>query len=136
MRCSATTSQGAPCRRPSLANAQLCAAHAGRCGARPGNRNALRHGLYSKQLTPEEQLDLAAASVAESLGDEIPMTRLMILRALRQRDPSPGVYTRLVGSLCRQLRLQRQLSGQAANSLASALARVIDEVASELGLDE
>ena len=136
MQCSATTRHGAPCKRRALVDGQLCAAHAGRCGASPGNRNALRHGLYSKQLTSEEQFNLVEASTTESLSDEIGMTRLMILRALRQRDPSPGVYTRLVGSLCRQLRLQRQLSGQNADSLAEALAKVVGEMGNELGVGQ
>ena len=136
MRCSATARHGAPCRRPALVDGQLCAAHAGRCGARPGNRNAVRHGLYSKQLTPEEQFDLVDASTIESLSDEIGMTRLMILRALRQQDPSAQTYTRLVGSLCRQLHLQRQLTGQAAEGLAQALAALLDELATNMGLIE
>ena len=104
MGCEAVTRQGTPCRRPALEDASLCASHAGRCGARPGNRNALRHGLYSRQLTPEEQVDLVAAKASEGLDEEIAVTRLMIVRALRQQDAPPTAYARLVEALCRQLR--------------------------------
>jgi hypothetical protein len=135
MQCEATTSEGQPCKRDALADGTVCASHAGRCGAPFGNRNALRHGLYSRLLTPEEQFDLLTASAADGLDDEIGMTRLLILRALRDQEAPPEVYTRLVESLCRQLRLRRALSGKGSDELAESLARVLSEVAAELGLD-
>ena len=134
MRCEAMTRQGVPCARPALRDGRVCANHAGRCGARPGNRNALRHGLYSRLLTPEERVELAAARAVEGLDEEIALTRLMILRMLREQGAEPAVYTRLVEALCRQLRLRRQLDGAAADSLAAALAQVLDALATELGL--
>ncbi|HZU05895.1 MAG TPA: hypothetical protein VFB73_07975 [Chloroflexota bacterium] len=134
MRCEAVTRRGRPCRREALAGGRVCASHAGRCGARPGNRNALRHGLYSQQLTPEERLALATARAVEGLDEEIAVTRLMILRALRQQNTPPATYVRLVEALCRQLRVQRQLRGGSAEGLAAALGKVLDEVANELGL--
>ena len=136
MRCAAATRQGRPCARRALANASVCASHAGRCGARPGNRNGLRHGLYSRQLSPEERFNLALARGTEGLDEEIAMTRLMIQRLVREQDPSPAAYTRLVEALCRQLRIQRQLSGAGANALADALARLLEEIASASGLGE
>jgi hypothetical protein len=134
MRCKATTHEGKPCKNAALAKRRLCASHAGRCGARPGNRNALRHGLYSSHLTPEEKLDLVAAWAVEGVDEEIAVTRLMILHTLRQQDPSAEAYTRLVEALCRQLRLQRQLDGTNADDLAGALGAVIDAMGTELGL--
>ncbi len=134
MRCEATTRKGTPCTQTALTGEQVCASHAGRCGARPGNRNALRHGLYSRHLTPEEKLDLVAARAMEGLDEEIAVTRLMILRALRQHDAPPAAYARLADALCHQLRMRRQFDGQGADSLAGAVAAVLDELASELGL--
>lgn len=134
MRCAAATRQGRPCARRALADAPVCASHAGRCGARPGNRNGLRHGLYSRQLPPEERLDLALARATEGLDDEIAMTRLMILRVVREQDPSPATYTRLIEALCSQLRIQRQLGGAGANALADALGRLLEEIADSMGL--
>ena len=135
MRCEATTRKGEPCTQRALADDTVCASHAGRCGARPGNRNALRHGLYSRTLTPEEKLDLMAARAVEGVDEEIAVTRLMILRALRQQDAPSEAYARLVEALCRQLRLQRQLDGKNADRFAGALAALFDEVATALGLD-
>jgi hypothetical protein len=134
MRCKATTHEGTLCKNAALAKRRLCASHAGRCGARPGNRNALRHGLYSRHLTPEEKLDLAAARAVEGVAEEIAITRLMILRALRQQNPPAEAYARLVEALCRQLRVQRQLDGTNADGLAGALGAVIDAMGAEVGL--
>ena len=134
MRCEAKTHQGTPCPRPALAGDRICASHAGRCGARPGNRNGLRHGLYSRYLTPEEKLDLVAAQAVDGVDEEIAVTRLMIVRALRQPDAPPEAYARLIEALCRQLRMRRQLSGQGVNSLAEAIGTLIDEIATELGM--
>ena len=135
MRCEAVTREGAPCERAALVGERLCASHAGRCGARPGNRNALRHGLYSRQLTPEEQRDLVIAQASEGLNEEIAITRLMIVRALREQNAPSEEYARLAEALCRQLRAQRQLTGQSADAMAGALATLLDEAATEMGLD-
>ena len=135
MRCKAITKSGKPCTQNALADTQLCASHAGRCGARPGNRNALRHGLYSRYLSPEEKLDLFAARAVRGLKQEIAVTRLMILRAIRQQDPPAEAYARLADALCRQLRTQRQLNGKSADRFADALAALFDEAATALGLD-
>jgi hypothetical protein len=134
MRCEATTHAGAPCAQPALTGERVCASHAGRCGARPGNRNALRHGLYSQCLTPDEKLDLVAARAIEGVDEEIAVTRLMILRALRQQDAPAEAYARLAEALCRQLRLRRHLDGTSADSLAGAFGTMIDEIGAELGL--
>src|SRR5579883_3619714 len=135
MRCEATTRKGTACTQPALTDGHLCASHAGRCGARPGNRNALRHGLYSRILTPEEKLDLMAARAVEGVDEEIAVTRLMILRALREQDAPAEAYARLVEALCRQLRIQRQLGGESADRFAGALAALFDEAATALGID-
>jgi hypothetical protein len=133
MRCEASTRRGVPCARPALVDQTVCASHAGRTGARPRNRNALRHGLYAQALAPEERLTLVLARAAEGMGEEIATTRLMILRALRERDASPAEYARLVDVLGKQLRVERHLRGPG-QGLAEALARVLDEMGGELGL--
>jgi hypothetical protein len=61
------------------------------------------------------------------------MTRLMIHR--QARDGSPADYARLVDALKKLLLLDRQLRGNG-DGLAAALARLLDEFATELGLGE
>ena len=48
-RCGARTRGGAPCRAPAIAGAARCRMHGGKSsGAPSANRNALKHGLYTK----------------------------------------------------------------------------------------
>jgi hypothetical protein len=51
-RCGARTRSGSPCRSPAVKGRRRCRMHGGAIGsgARPGNRNALRHGRYSREL--------------------------------------------------------------------------------------
>ncbi len=134
IRCQAITHGGVPCARAAMRGERVCASHAGRCGARPGNRNAIRHGLYSRSLSPEEKLSLAMAYRAEGVDEEIGVTRLMIARALRDPDVPPAAYAQLVHALCRQLRLQGQLSSDGRDTVAAAIGRLADTVATDLGL--
>jgi hypothetical protein len=115
-----------------MRDARLCASHSGRCGARPGNRNAIRHGLYSRSLSAEERLNLAAAYAIKGVDEEIAVTRLMIARALRQPDVPPAAYARLADTLCRQLRLQRQLTSDGGSTWQAALSTLLDTAAAAL----
>ena len=48
-------------------------------GGQPGNRNALKHGLYSRLLLPDEKKSLDRDSVGK-LDDEITMMRALLYR--------------------------------------------------------
>jgi hypothetical protein len=49
-RCGARTRAGTPCRAPAVTGKKRCRMHGGaeRSGAPSGNRNALKHGAYTK----------------------------------------------------------------------------------------
>ena len=51
-RCGARTRQGSPCRSPAVQDRKRCRMHGGAkgSGARAGNRNALKHGRYTREL--------------------------------------------------------------------------------------
>ncbi|MEQ7874332.1 HGGxSTG domain-containing protein [Sphingomonas sp. ASV193] len=64
-RCGARTRSGAPCRSPAIAGKARCRMHGGKnSGAPKGNRNAFRHGAYTKEV-------LARASEVKELRREI-----------------------------------------------------------------
>src|SRR4030042_2240032 len=56
-------------------------------GAPRGNKNALKHGFYSKVLNEAQQLDLELAGESEGLDDEIALLRVKI-KALLEKDPN------------------------------------------------
>ena len=57
-RCGARTRSGTPCRSPAVQGKRRCRMHGGAIGsgARPGNRNALRHGRYTRELIEFRQM--------------------------------------------------------------------------------
>jgi len=84
--CGAGTRAGTPCKRSPLAGKRRCLLHGGASTgagnpARPGNRNALKHGLYSKRLTDEEMAMLPLMPVG-SLDEEIRLARALLQRTL------------------------------------------------------
>lgn len=50
-RCGATTRKGTPCQAPAVAGKARCRMHGGArgTGAPRGNRNALKHGMYTRE---------------------------------------------------------------------------------------
>ena len=52
-RCGARTRSGKPCQSPAKRGKRRCRMHGGArgSGAQPGNRNALRHGHYSRDAS-------------------------------------------------------------------------------------
>jgi hypothetical protein len=57
-RCGARTRQGSPCRSPAVAGKRRCRMHGGAAGsgAPAGNRNALKHGRYSREAVEFRRL--------------------------------------------------------------------------------
>ena len=54
-RCSARTRAGGTCKSPAVRGAARCRMHGGKgSGAPNGNRNAQRHGLYTKEVLARE----------------------------------------------------------------------------------
>jgi uncharacterized protein YjcR len=56
-RCGATTRAGHPCMSPAVGGKNRCRMHGGAAGsgAPRGNRNALKHGLFTRAATDERR---------------------------------------------------------------------------------
>ena len=56
-RCGAKTRAGTPCQAPAVAGKKRCRMHGGAqgSGAPKGNKNALKHGLYTRVLIDERR---------------------------------------------------------------------------------
>ena len=57
-RCGAKTRQGTPCMAPAVTGKRRCRMHGGApgSGAPKGNKNALKHGLYTREAIEERRL--------------------------------------------------------------------------------
>jgi hypothetical protein len=72
-RCGAKTRSGAGCKSPAVHGKQRCRMHGGapRSGGPKGNRNALKHGLYTKAAIEEQRQVRALIRQARKLVREI-----------------------------------------------------------------
>ena len=57
LRCGAKTRSGKPCRSPAVSGKKRCRMHGGApgSGAPRGNKNALKHGLYTREAITERR---------------------------------------------------------------------------------
>lgn len=80
-RCGAKTRSHAPCGSPAIRGKVRCRMHGGKgSGAPKGNRNALRQGLYTKEV-------LARVAKARDIGRRIRATVSMIEGAANGDNP-------------------------------------------------
>ena len=80
-------------------------------GAPLGNQNALKHGLYSRSLTPEQREFLGLAEDARHLEQELPLLRVKILSLLSdpQTDKNQELFLRAMGLLGRLVRIHHRV---------------------------
>jgi hypothetical protein len=134
-RCSATRANGEACRAWAVRGSEpaLCAAHSGKVGAPPGNRNAEKHGYYSRPTRKIESLDDVIQDLQAKIGrlsDLIDQTD-----DVAQVQSLVALYAQMTSRLGRLLRDQRALSGKSADDLLDALAKALEAVRTELGVD-
>lgn len=57
LRCGAKTRPGFPCRSPAVTGKRRCRMHGGApgSGAQKGNKNALKHGEYTREMLEERK---------------------------------------------------------------------------------
>lgn len=77
--CGARNRQGEPCQKPPLEGKTRCKLHG---GATPkGQRNAVKHGIYTKTLSDEERALYDTIEIG-SLDNEIRFAKIMLNRAI------------------------------------------------------
>lgn len=110
-------------------------------GAPKGNRNAERHGLYSRRLslTIEELGDLATADAAPpGLADEINLLRVLIGRVAGDKSLSDADRLEVVGraasTLATLVKAHAAVSGDRGDELADHLLAALGVLGQELGL--
>ena len=114
----------------------------GRRGAKPGNKNALKHGFYTQWYSDAEDLDLSAY-MAQGTEQEIHMLRVFIRRILmetkRETDPKELIfYLAGVGlaaeRLAALLRTQFLIGGGKDNETAETIKNAIMEINKDFNL--
>ena len=113
-------------------------------GAPLGNKNALKHGFYSKQMRATEAEDLEALMDA-SLSNEINMLRVLLRRTLEIAEGQLDVDTTLsilnaaganMTRLANLMKTQKFLAGESTDDFMKTLSEALNEVVKELAEEE
>ena len=78
-------------------------------GGQPGNRNAVKHGLYAKALTPEQQDVFPDTLKMEFLNHEIAVMRLKLAAHLAEDGMDFNLVVRAMGTLSRMVRIEQRI---------------------------
>jgi len=106
----------------------------GKRGAPKGNRNARKHGFYSRALTEAEKIELEEAAEVEGIDQEIALLRIK-LRELVENEPDRiDLHLEAANTIARLVRTRYQISKEQKRSLKEAIAKVLTEVAAPLGV--
>jgi len=110
-------------------------------GGQPGNSNAYKHGLYSKNFSLAERRSLEAAN-GVVLGDEIALLRILIRRfaeeILSSQAATPietagnlAVVSEAMLRLASLLRTDHMLGGAQSNTFIKQLSLALEDIADE-----
>jgi hypothetical protein len=108
-------------------------ARAARRGRREPAATAAAQRLYQDLFTAEERAALEGAVASDDLAQELALLRVLIRRGVADGQDLETL-SRSLARLGQLLRVQHVLRGQAARNLDQALARVLEEIGTELGV--
>lgn len=81
-----------------------------RRGGQPRNLNALKHGFYSKTLTPERQLALKEAALSNDLEAEISLLRVKFRELAAAENTNPDLILKTARTLARLISVQYRVA--------------------------
>jgi hypothetical protein len=145
-KCSAVNQNGQPCQAWAMrdSNPPLCSVHSGRnqgAGAPAGNRNALKHGYYTRHFTDLEIGDIEAMSdrslKGELVGARVILGRLMayFFEINSQEDVNIDEVVSLGGLINSSLRTVVYIVKGMADETDDIWDEVLDSLSEEWGID-
>jgi len=103
-------------------------------GAPKVNRNARKHGFYSKVLDEAEQLDFELASGVEGIDDEIALLRVKIKSILSNDPENIKLIMQATNTLARLVRTRYNMTKDQGKGLKEAIGNVLKDIALPLGI--
>jgi hypothetical protein len=98
-------------------------------GAPKGNRNALKHGYYSRALNPAEQSDFRLAAGLEGISEEIALLRFQIKKAVTSGDiKNLTPLSKVAFALEKLIRTNHRFFLERQNRLQDAFKSVIKDI--------
>ena len=98
-------------------------------GGQKGNRNALKHGYYSKIFSKEEKADYCSAGDVEGIDEEIALMRHVIKTAASFKDDKHLLLTvRASNALNKLVRTRQKITSGRYDELQTAIRGVMENV--------
>ena len=101
-------------------------------GAPWGNRNARKHGFYSKKLTRKQQHALEAASDVHGLDQEIALLRIKIQSIVETDPDNHELLIKAMSSLTRMVKAKTMMRDDH-EGLHTGLLNVFNDIAAPMG---
>lgn len=105
-----------------------------RPGAQPGNRNAVKHGFYARNLTDSlrEAVTGAFELEATDLTGEIAIARAKLMQLLDAAPENIDALTRIVDSIARLAATHARLNASDEGQLQQAMLAELDRMRQEV----
>jgi uncharacterized protein YjcR len=103
-------------------------------GAPKGNRNALKHGFYSKVLDEAEKLDFESVSDVNGIDDEIALLRVEIKSVLEKDPENIRLIMQATNTLAGLVKTRYRINKEQRQGLREAITNVLKDVAIPLGI--
>jgi hypothetical protein len=105
-------------------------------GAPKGNKNAVKHGFYSKQLDGADERDFEKAAGIEGIDEEIALIRLEIKKAISGGDDrNLLLLVKATSALEKLIRTRYRITSAQRKGLKEAIGTVIKDVLVPLGIN-
>ncbi len=105
-------------------------------GGQKGNRNAIKHGFYSRIFDEAERYDFTIATGIEGIDEEIALLRMEIKKTISGGDErNLMLLVKAAGALDRLIRTRYQITSAQRKGLKEAIGNVIKDVLVPLGVN-
>ena len=105
-------------------------------GGQRGNRNALKHGYYSKIFNKEEKADYCSAGEVEGIDEEIALMRHVIKTAASFKDDKHLLLTvRAANALNKLVRTRHKIQGGKQKQFENAIENVMNDILIPMGVN-
>jgi hypothetical protein len=105
-----------------------------KAGAPEGNRNALKHGFYTRVMDEAEKLDFKSASGVNGIDDEIALLRVKIKSVLEKDPENIKLIMAATNTLAGLLVTRYRIDKEQRQGLREAIGNVLKDVAIPLGI--
>ena len=104
-------------------------------GGQKGNKNAVKHGFYSRVLDEAEKLDYETAAGVEGIDDEIALLRVKIKSVLEKDPENVKLIMQATNTLAGLVRTRFNTTREQQKGLREAIGNVIKDIAIPLGIN-